>query len=344
MNTMSKRKMKLLSIIIASIFAISLAGCGGGTPAGGDAVESQGTLTLADAGWDSIQFHNAVASFILKHAYGYDTEIITGSTPVTFAGHVQGDIDIYIEVWTDNIGAAYDEAIENGSILYMATNFDDNAQGLYVPRFVIEGDAERGIEPIAPGLRSITDLPDYWELFVDAENPNQGRIFGSPPGWAVDEILSVKVETYGLTETFEYFRPGSDAALSASIVRAYEAGEPIVAYYWEPTWIMGLYDMVLLEEPPFDQAIWDENFGTEFPPVPCTVTINAETAERVPEILEFLSNYETSSALTSAALAYMQENDANAEQAAVFFLREFQDVWVSWLPAERAESVLTALQ
>lgn len=322
---------------------ISFAGCGK-TPAEGDQPETKGKLILADAGWDSIRFHNAVAGFILEHGYGFETESMTGSTPVTFAGHTQGDIDIYMEVWTDNIADAYAEAIENKDVLYMATNFDDNNQGLYVPRYVIEGDAERGIEPMAPNLKAITDLPEYWELFVDAENTSKGRIYGSPPGWAVDEILAVKVETYGLTDTFEYFRPGSDAALSAAITRAYSLGEPIVAYYWEPTWIMGLYDMVLLEEPAYDEAIWNENYGTEFPDVPVTVTINAETAEEYPELLDFLSNYETSSGLTSEALAYMQENEATAEEAALFFLREHKDIWETWLPEERAVKVSNELE
>lgn len=333
----------MFSLVLLSVFVLSLAACGG-TPTGDNGEEPKGTLKLADAGWDSIQFHNAVSAFILENGYGYDTEIITGSSPVTFTGHTQGDIDVYMEVWTDNFGDAYTDAINNGDILYMATNFDDNAQGLYVPTYLIEGDAERGIEPLAPGLVSITDLPGYWELFEDAENPGVGRIYGSPPGWAVDEILAKKVETYELTDTYEYFRPGSDAALSASIVRAYQAGEPIVAYYWEPTWIMGLYDMTLLQEPPYDEEIWNENFGTEFPPVPVTVTISAEAAERAPEIMDFLSNYEMGSERTSDALAYMQENEATAEEAAIYFLQENQDLWAGWLSAETADKVLAALQ
>jgi len=36
------------------------------------------------------------------------------------------------------------------------------------------------------------------------------------------------------------FSPGSGSVLQAVIAGVYEKGEPIVAYYWEPTWIMGI--------------------------------------------------------------------------------------------------------
>jgi glycine betaine/proline transport system substrate-binding protein len=51
--------------------------------------------------------------------------------------------------------------------------FDDAAQGFYVPRYLVEGDAERGIEPLAPDLRSVSDLPRYAELFRDPSSPTR---------------------------------------------------------------------------------------------------------------------------------------------------------------------------
>ena len=71
-------------------------------------------------------------------------------------------------------------------------------------------------------MKSIKDLPKYWELFKDPDNPNKGRIYGLPPNWVSDEILRTKMETYNLEETYEYFNPGSDTALNTSIVSAYE--------------------------------------------------------------------------------------------------------------------------
>ncbi len=302
------------------------------------------TLVFADAGWDSIRFHNDVAGFIIENGYDYPTDVIQGSTPATFTGLRQGDIDIEMEVWTQNIQEAYDEAISNEEIIEVSTNFDDNAQGLYVPTYVIEGDSEKGIDPMAPDLKTVKDLANYPEIFEDPEDPGMGRIYGAPPGWAVDEILRTKVENYGLTEPFNYFSPGSDTALSSSLASAYKKGEPWVGYYWEPTWVIGLYDMTLLEDEPYSDEKWENGYLCEFAPVNVTVAVNSALPEKAPEVVDFLSNYKTSSSLTSEGLAFMQENEgATTEDAAINFLKQNEDVWTKWVPEDIAKKVKDAL-
>lgn len=248
-----------------------------------------------------------------------------------------------MEAWTDNFKEVYDPGIQSGDIVELSVNFDDNAQGLYVPTYMIKGNAEKGIEPITPDLKSVKDLPEYWEVFKDPDDPQQGRIYGSPPNWFADEVLRGKFETYGLEETFDYFNPGSDTALSTSIVSAVQKGEPWVGYYWEPTWIMGKYDMTLLEDEPYTKEKWEDGFACEFPGVKVTVAVNKEVVEKAPEIVEFLKNYETSSELTNKMLAYMQENDADADETAKWFLQEYEDLWTQWLPEDIINKVKEAL-
>lgn len=233
-----------------------------------------------------------------------------------------------MEVWTDNI-ATYAKDLEAGKLQELSTNFDDNYQGIYVPRYVIEGDTERGIEALAPNLKYIWDLKDYPEVFPDDENEGMGRVYGAIPGWEVDEILHDKYLQYDLDDNFIYFRPGSDAALSAAITSAYEKGEPIAAYYWEPTWLLGMYDMVLLED------------ETPFPAVKVVVGASNDFAneEANKDLIEFLSRYETSSDLTSKALAYMQETGADYMETAQWFLIEHDELLDKWLDPEDAQSI-----
>lgn len=244
-------------------------------------------LILADAGWDSIRIHNGIAKTIIENGYGYETDIINGSSPIVIRGLRQGDIDISMESWTDNIKDVYYPGIQNGEIIELSTNFDDNAQGLYVPTYLIKGDSERGIEPLTPNLKSIKDLPKYWEIFMDPDDPNKGRIYGAPPNWVADEILRTKMETYNLEEKFDYFNPGSDTALNTSIVSAYEKGEPWVGYYWDPTWITGKYDLTLLEDDSFDEEKWEDGYRTEFPGVKVTVAVNNKMLEKAPDVVDF---------------------------------------------------------
>lgn len=337
MRHRQKMRNVVLGICLLALSCLMLVACGSssdGEADGGGQDEASGgraeTFIFADAGWESIRVHNHVASMIIEEGFGYETDVMPGSTPATFQGLENGDIDIYMEVWTDNL-ETYDSVVESGEILELSVNFDDNAQGLYVPTYLIEGDPERGIEPVAPDLQSVEDLPQYWELFQDPEDSEKGRIYGAITGWAADELLQERLEEYGLNETYNYFSPGSDAAMVTAIVDAYENGEPWVGYYWSPTWVTGKYDLTLLEEP------------RPFPPTRVTVAVHKAMAEKAPEVVEFLEQYETSSDLTSEALAYMEDNNVSEEEAAEWFMQEHETLWTEWVSEDVAEKVLSAL-
>ncbi|MCC5910504.1 MAG: ABC transporter substrate-binding protein [Clostridiaceae bacterium] len=341
MNYTIKSKRIKLSIALLLVSLLALTAC---APTGGSVDAGKETIVFADAGWDSLAFHNDVAALIIENGYGYPTDVTMGSTAATFTGIRNGSIDVYMEIWTDNIIDAYTEALEKEEIIEVSMNFDDNAQGLYVPTYVIKGDAARGIEPMAPDLRTVQDLKKYPEIFKDAEDPSKGRLYGAIPGWAIDEILQEKVENYGLTETFNYFSPGSDTALASSLVGAYERGDAWVGYYWEPTWIVGMFDLTLLEDNPYNEEDWNNGYATEIPPVDVTIAVHSDMMEKAPEIVEFLANYSTSSAITSEALAYMQENDVDTDEAAMWFLNEYEALWTTWVSEEVADAVKEAIQ
>lgn len=342
MNGLVKQKKKLIMLsllIIVSILMVS--GCSGNKPAPAPA---KPTLVFADAGWDSIRFHNEVAMFIIEKAYGYKTDVIAGTTPATYTGLKQGDIDIYMEIWTDNL-ESYPADVKNGEVLELSVNFDDDMQGLYVPTYVIKGDEKRGIKPMAPDLKYVADLAKYAHVFKDVEDKKKGRIYGAIPGWAVDEIMKEKIKNYGLDKTYNYFSPGSDTALATSMVQAVEKGEPWVGYYWEPTWIIGKYDMTLLEEGPYDKAKWVAgDYKCNFPAVRVTVGTSSKMPAKAPEVVEFLKKYETNSAITSQALAYMEEKKVDSKATAKWFLQNNKDMWSKWVSQDAAKKIEEALK
>ena len=331
------------------VFSITLSvllifGCLAGCASDGDGGSSggKGTISFANAGWDSIMFHNAVAGFIATSAFGYDdwTEV-PGSTTVLHEGLKRGDVDVHMEIWTDNL-ATYEDDLAAGSLTELSVNFDDNVQGLYVPRYVIEGDPERGIEASAPDLKTVADLKNYKDIFPDEENPGKGRIYGAIPGWEIDTVMYNKYVHYGLDQDFTYFRPGSEAAMVTTLSAAYERGEPIVGYYWEPTWLLGKYDFVLLEDAPYTEEGFLKG-ETACPSVRVVVGASNQFAEANPEFCEFLKNYTTSSALTSEALAHMQDTGDDVKATAKWFLTEHEDLWTGWMDAEKADAVRAAL-
>lgn len=357
---------RLLSVAIL-IGALVLAACGGSsdsepttasgntgdpgsTPAPSDTApgssDLDGPIVFADFGWDSAYFHNRVAQFILEHGYGYETTSVPGETVPLTQGMIRGDVHVATEFWADQ-NPPFLEAVEEGTILDLGTNYGESVQGFYVPTYVIEGDPERGIEPMAPDLKSVEDLPKYKDLFQDPEDPSKGRFYDCIAGWECEQVNAAKFAAYGLDEHYNRFLPGSATALASSLVAAYEKGEPWFGYYWGPTWIFGLLDLTKIEEPPYSDECWEHILeGKEacaYPDVQVRIGVNAEFAEKAPDVVEFLENYETTFDQTSAALLYMHDNEAEPEEAAIWFLKEYEEQWTQWVPEDVAAKVRDAL-
>jgi glycine betaine/proline transport system substrate-binding protein len=347
---LGKTAAKPLLLLVLLIFGLSAVGCGGNDSGADNDSTTNGNdrpkLVMADVSWDSVQVHNRVVGFILQHGYGYpEPEYTFGDTMPLLQGMTRGDVDITMEVWQDNYAEPWNEIVEAGSAVDLGSIYPDAPQGWYVPTFVIEGDQERGIEPMAPDLRSVSDLPRYWELFKDAEVPTKGRFHNGPPGWMVTEINEVKFKTYGLDETFNLFGPGSDSALSASMVSAYEKGEAWVGYNWEPNWVIGQLDMTRLEEPPYDPEVYNDtnNRGCAYPAAKVIKGVHVDLPDTAPEAVDLVSKYETTLEQNNDFLSYMSENNVDTEAAAIYFLKTYPDTWKTWVPEDVAQKVEQAL-
>lgn len=315
---------KILTLMVAMVFMLIFA------PMSNAATKR---ITLTDNSWDSIQVHNRIVGFILEHGYGYSVNYVFAETSPSHLGLQRGDMDVNMEIWEQNVKEWLDSAVEAGDVLIAGANFSDAPQGWYVPTYVIEGDPERGIEPMAPDLKTVEDLPRYKDLFKSPTNPDKGRFYNCPTGWLVFSVNNAKLEAYGLDRHFESFAPGSDTALSTAILTAYRRGDAILAYYWEPTWLMGMLDMTMIEEPPYDEALWNEEnkWACSYPPANVLIGINSGYAKKHPEVLDLLQKYETTVDQNNAFLAYMYEHEASTQEAAIWFLKKYKDTLKSFV-------------
>lgn len=330
---MNKKNLLILIIVLSVLAAFS--GC--------TKTNEKVIVTATDNGWDSQLLHNHIAKFIVENAFdNYEFKLSTGSSTMNWQALVAGDIDVDIESWTDNV-ATYPDDVANGDIIDLGVLVPNSAQGLYVPRYVIEGDAERGIDPMAPDLKTVMDLKKYPELFPDDEDKTKGRIYGSIPGWMADEQLYKKYEAYGLDEMYTYTRLGSESTLFASLASAYNLGEPWVGYCYEPTWISGKLDIVLLEDAPYEKALFEEG-KSEFPKQELKIVSSKDFAKKAPDLVLFFNKYQTGSELISKALAYLDETGDTHEETAKWLLRENPQLLDAWLTAEQAVKVKKALE
>ena len=301
------------------------------------------TIVVSDNGWDSQKFHNAIAKLVVERAYdGYKLETSTASSTMNWQAMIAGDVDLDIESWTDNV-KTYAKDIARGEIVELGVLVPDSAQGFYVPRYVIEGDPKRGIKPMAPGLKTVADLAKYPKVFVDEENRKKGRVYGSIPGWMADEVLHKKFLYLKLNNTFNYVRLGSEATLFASLVSAYNLGQPWVGYCYEPTWVSGKLDLVLLKDAPYNAATFLEG-KTAFPAQKLKIVSNNKFAKRAPELVHFFKNYQTGKTLVAESLAYLEATKVSHDKAAVWFLKKHDALLGKWLPAQNAEKLRAYLK
>ncbi|MBC7699890.1 ABC transporter substrate-binding protein [Aquabacterium sp.] len=307
-------------------------------------------VVFAGLDWASNAFHTAVAQRIIRDGYGCAVDTVPGSTVALLNGVVRGELHVVMEVWKNNAPPTWTAAMASGKVLEAGVNFADARQGWYVPRYLVEGPGA-----LAPGLKSVTDLPRFKALFQDPEEPGKGRFYNCPSGWQCEWFNTKKLAAYGLDRSYTNFRPGTGAALDAAITASIKRQRPILFYYWAPSWLMGQLgqDLVMLQEPPFDATQWQAldqakdpravKAATAYPVVQVVVGVNKAFADRAPQLYAFLQRYRTSSPLVSQALAGMQTSQGTPDQAAQQFLKAHEEVWAQWVSPVVAARVKAAL-
>ena len=137
-------------------------------------------VVFVDNSWDSIQVLNRIAGFLLEKGYGFQAEYLFAETLPGLMGVERGEAQVIMEVWVDNYGDWYEKARERHKIVSLGENYPGAPQGWYIPAYVVKGDPQRGIEPLAPDLEYIQDLPKYWKLFQSPEVPEKGAFLQRP--------------------------------------------------------------------------------------------------------------------------------------------------------------------
>lgn len=343
--------------------ALIAGACGG---AGSDDSRSEGAtadppksgdpVRLYDASWESLWIHNAIVEYALDHGYGREVEILQVSIPLMQRSLEIGEIDVAVELWPTNIQAWWDEVVADGTVHNLGEILDSSARGFYVPRYLVEGDPERGIEALAPGLTTVSDLPDYKHLFQDPEDPDKGQLVNCVIGWTCADANRATLHAYGVSDHFNLVEPGSAAALDAAIVGPYRRGEPVVFYYWEPTWLIGTFDLIRLEMDPYNDECdsarremidGERELGDEaacsYINEPVFVAASDDFYQREPELVAFFERLFVGTQVHNEIAAWMHEREAEPEDAALYFFAEYEDVWRDWFDDDVAERVAAAV-
>ena len=260
----NRKFLKPLAILFMTVAMFALVGACGDSE-GKSTSAPKRALVFSGLDWTSAQVQNGVARYIIEEGYGFPTEAIDGSTVPLFQGLIKHDIDINMELWLPNQQAIWDEALKNGQVIPAGKSLEDNWQSTFVvPTYVVEQN---------PGLVSVSDIPEYKDLFAQADSGGKAVLVGCISGWSCRRVNEEQIASYGLEDVIELRDPGTQAGLFASLEGAYLKGEPWLGYLWGPTKPANELDLTLLEEPEASGCA-DPGEGCAFPPAEVLIAVN----------------------------------------------------------------------
>jgi len=302
-------------------------------------------IDIAEMTWASAAALAHIHAKILEDGFGCNVEIVAGDTVPTSATMLsKGTPAVAPELWTSSIQEPWKKGIEEGKVIDLGDAIDGGAvEAWFIPQY---------FKDAHPELVTAQDVVDHPELFTDPEQPDQGRLYACPPGWACEIANAALFEAYDMEDTWNLFSPGSGGNLDASIARAFTREEPILFYYWGPTAILGKYDTYQLEMPEVDMAAYECNTNadckepakkTAWPSSKVIVGAAAWVKDEAPAVADYFSKVAMGTDQINGLLAWAADNKADADETAVNFLKTEEAVWTTWVPADVAEKVKAAL-
>jgi glycine betaine/proline transport system substrate-binding protein len=309
------------------------------------------TVKLAQITWESGALMTEMVRTILEKGFGCKTEVVPGSTAATETALARGDLQIWAEHWTGR-SEIVARALKEGSVKLVGELVPGgDREGWYVPDYVIHGDPARGIKPLAPQLRSITQLPQYKALFADDEEPGKGRFNNCPSGWDCERFNNRLLAAYKLNDDYTNFRPGTGAGLDAAITSAWTRGKPILFYYWEPAGLMARYHFIQLEGAPYSDACWSTvadgkgaSCASAFKVSHLRVAVSTPFYDAEPDAFAFFSKISLPLTLDEQLVEQMHEKKLDASTVARTFFVQHPEVWKQWVQPDIAARVQAGLR
>jgi len=250
----------------------------------------------------------------------------------------RGNVDILMGVWTSDYPELWGQMTKSGKVTAVAINFT-GLQGWYIPAYMVEGDAERGIEPEIPAFKSVADLTVYQPYFKLSATNSQGVIENAPQGWPAVHSNNDKLNAYALTSSFALLPSASEDQLAASLDKAYGRGDAWLGYARVPGLISAEHKLWQVREPPYSEERWLIDRGCSYPETNVMIAANFALNKTAPEVLDFLHNYKTTRGQNEEMLAYLNRFAGDRNKAVDEWLLANPDVWGQWIPEQVAKKV-----
>jgi len=329
-----------LSVLMFSVVTtIANAGCG--------------KLVIAEQNWASAELMANVDKIILEKGYGCEVELVPGATMPTFTSmNDKGTPDMNPEQWANAVYEPLKVAVaEKRIIVANKAPITGLGEGWWITPGTIKK------HPKIKGMTAV-EILEHPEWFPYKEDPSKGAFMGCPAGWGCQLANANLFKAFEMEKKgWVLIDPGSAAGLDGSISKAADSGDPWFGYYWNPTSMVGKYDLQ-----PVDFGVpygGDENWNT------CIVKPEQECADPKPsswiesevnslvtanfaktggkDVLSYVEKRTYPGPVMNGMLVYMADNQAKGSDAAIEFLKKHEDVWSKWVSSGAAKKIKAGL-
>jgi len=339
--------MKIKNIIISALVIL------GFTSFSGIANAKCGKLVIAEQNWASAELMANVDKIILEEGYGCSVELVPGATMPTFTSmNDKGSPDMNPEQWANAVYTPLKKAVsEKRLIIANGAPITGLGEGWWLNPAALKKHPElKGMTAV-----QILERPD---LFPDKEDPSKGAFMGCPAGWGCQLANANLYRAFEMEKKgWKLIDPGSAAGLDGSIAKAADSGAPWFGYYWNPTSMVGKYNLQPVDfgVPFAGRDNWDncitlaEQDCANPKPTAWTksevnsiVTANfAKTGGK--DALSYVEKRVFPGEVMNGMLVYMADNQAKGSDAAVEFLIKHEDIWTKWVSSSAAKKIKKSL-
>ncbi|WP_018238624.1 ABC transporter substrate-binding protein [Ensifer sp. BR816] len=307
-----------------------------------------GNITVANMNWQSGELLANVDKFVLEQGFGCKVDFVPGDTVPTITSMVEkGEPDIAGEAWVDLVPEIVKRGTEEGRIVQIGQALSDGGvQGWYIPKFIVDAH---------PEIKTVDDALGHPELFPNPEDSSKGAVFNGPTGSGGSVVSAQLFKAYAApSKNFTLVDPGTQAGLDGALAKAHERKQGWLGYYWSPTALLGKYPMVRLEAGvPHDATEWKRcNTSADCPdpkknewPRDHVVTLISKrlASGDNPDVVAYLSKRAWDNDTVNSVMSWMTDTQAGGEDGAAHFLKEYPNVWRSWVSEEVATKIEAAL-
>jgi glycine betaine/proline transport system substrate-binding protein len=274
---------------------------------------------------------------------------VAGDTMPTFTSmNEKGMPDVAPELWSNAVVEPLTKALaEKRLIVGNKAPISGLGEGWWISPYTAK----------KHNLKTVADVINRPDLFPYAEDKSKGAFVTCPAGWGCQLVNNNLFRANKMSEKgWVLVDPGSAAGLDGSLNKSLTREENWFGYYWSPTTLIGKHNMFKADfDVPFvGKKHWDgcivkseqdcanpKRSSWTTSEVNTVITSNFKKNASV--ALDYIGKRVYPGSVMNSMLVYMDNEKAEGEDAAYYFLKKHENIWEKWISPDVAKKVKSSL-